>query len=227
MQNSLFLICILILIPSKTPSILKQFFSSYTWDFYERRNERKIYLTFDDGPIPDVTEYVLEQLDKFEAKATFFCIGDNIQKHPNIFNQIITQDHAIGNHTMSHLKAWKSDPESYIDNILACERIILENSKVKNTAKIFRPPYGQISYSKFKTLEKMGYRIILWDVLSKDWEQTLSPKDCLQNVIKNAQNGSIIVFHDSIKASKNLKFALPKVLEYFAERDFIFEKIQY
>ncbi len=227
MQNSLFLICILILIPSKTPSILKQFFSSYTWDFYERRNERKIYLTFDDGPIPDVTEYVLEQLDKFEAKATFFCIGDNIQKHPNIFNQIITQDHAIGNHTMSHLKAWKSDPESYIDNILACERIILENSEVKNTAKIFRPPYGQISYSKFKTLEKMGYRIILWDVLSKDWEQTLSPKDCLQNVIKNAQNGSIIVFHDSIKASKNLKFALPKVLEYFAERDFIFEKIQY
>ncbi|GAA4276912.1 polysaccharide deacetylase family protein [Aquimarina mytili] len=214
------------LIPNKTPKVLKQFFSTYTWDFYNK-NEKKIYLTFDDGPIPDVTEFVLEELHKFEAKATFFCIGENIKKHPDIFKKILSSDHAIGNHTMNHLKAWKNDPKTYLKNIIDCQDIIEEHSTLRSSTKLFRPPYGQVSYSKFKTLEKLGYKIILWDILSKDWDKTVSKEQCFQNVIQNTSQGSIIVFHDSIKASKNLKYTLPKVLDYFTERGYIFDKIEH
>ncbi|MEW7288907.1 polysaccharide deacetylase family protein [Aquimarina sp. 2304DJ70-9] len=213
------------LIPNKTPKVLKQFFSTYVWDFYDKK-EKKLYLTFDDGPIPGVTEFVLEQLQKFDAKATFFCIGENIKKHPHIFNKILSDNHTIGNHTMNHLKAWKSDPETYLKNVTACQKMIQESSEIGYAAKLFRPPYGQISYSKFKTLEKQGYKIILWDILSKDWDKTVHEEQCFQNVIQNTSPGSIIVFHDSIKAEKNLKSALPKVLDYFSKRGFVFEKIE-
>ncbi len=213
------------LIPHKTPKILKQFFTTYLWHLHPE-NEKKIYLTFDDGPIPEVTEFVLEQLNKYNAKATFFCIGDNIKKHPQIFKKIISDNHAVGNHTMNHLKAWKSDIETYLKNIKDCENIILEHHKVKNNKKLFRPPYGQISYSKFKVLEKQGYQIVLWDVLSKDWDHNISREVCLQNVIHHTEPGSILVFHDSIKASKNLTYVLPRVLNYFTEKGFVFDKIE-
>ncbi len=213
------------LIPYKTPKILKQFFTTYLWDL-NAQNEKKIYLTFDDGPIPEVTEFVLEQLNKYNAKATFFCIGENIKKHPAIFNKIVSENHAIGNHTMNHLKSWKNDIETYLNNVNDCEDIISKRYTYPGSEKLFRPPYGQISYSKFKTLEKQGFKIVLWDVLSKDWEQSISPEVCLQNVIDHTEQGSIIVFHDSIKASKNLTFTLPKVLAHFSERGFIFDKIR-
>ncbi len=212
------------MIPSKTPKVLKQFFSSYTWDLYVK-NEKKLYLTFDDGPIPDITEFVLDQLRLYNAKATFFCIGENIKKHPEIFNKIVSEGHSVGNHTMNHLKAWKSNSGAYLKNITDCESTILTHIEILPEQRIFRPPYGQISYSKFKILEKLGYKIILWDVLSKDWEQNITPEVCLQNVIENTEQGSIIVFHDSIKASKNLTYALPKVLDYFTKKGFIFDKI--
>lgn len=212
------------LIPNKTPKVLKQFFKTYTWDFYAKK-EKKLYLTFDDGPIPEITEFVLDQLQKFNARATFFCIGDNIKKHPHVFDKIVSNDHAIGNHTANHLKAWKSDANTYIKNVLDCQKTIQKHSK--NDQLIFRPPYGQISYSKFKTLEQLGYQVILWDVLSKDWDHMVDEEQCFLNVIQNSSPGSIIVFHDSVKASKNLISVLPRVLEYFTKREFVFEKIQF
>ncbi|TSE05490.1 polysaccharide deacetylase family protein [Aquimarina algiphila] len=214
-------------IPNKTPRLVKKIFPKYIWDFCHI-SENKIYLTFDDGPIPVITEFVLEQLNRYNAKATFFCIGDNIKKHPKVFNSILSQGHAIGNHTTNHLKAWKSDHDTYIQNVIECEEIIKKHSTSnQNTQKLFRPPYGQISHSKFKTLENLGYQTILWDVLSKDWELSTSPEECYQNVIESVRPGSIIVFHDSIKASKNLTVTLPKVLEYFTNRGFVFEAIEF
>ncbi len=214
-------------IPNKTPRLVKKIFPKYTWDL-SSINENKIYLTFDDGPIPIVTEFVLEQLNHYNAKATFFCIGDNIQKHPDVFNLILSQGHTIGNHTMNHLKAWKNNHDTYIQNVIECEEIIQKHKKsLQNVQKLFRPPHGQISHSKFKTLENLGYHIILWDVLSKDWELSTSPEECFQNVIENVKPGSIIVFHDSIKASKNVTATLPKVLEYFTKKGFVFEAIEF
>jgi peptidoglycan/xylan/chitin deacetylase (PgdA/CDA1 family) len=213
------------MIPSKTPKIIKLLFPNYTWDLHAN-NEKKLYLTFDDGPIPEVTEFVLAQLNLYNAKATFFCIGDNIRKHPDIFQQILSEGHTVGNHTMNHLKAWKTSMDTYINNTIDCQNLIQKYSLDKNMQQIFRPPYGQISQPKFKALKNLGYKIILWDVLSKDWEQTISPEECLQNVVSNTQQGSIVVFHDSIKASKNLTVLLPEVLDYFSEKGFIFDRIR-
>ncbi|MFD2564063.1 polysaccharide deacetylase family protein [Aquimarina rubra] len=210
------------IIPTKTPNSVKLLFPNYTWDFYAKKG-KKIYLTFDDGPIPDVTEFVLDQLQFFGAKATFFCIGENIKKHPNIFKKIIANEHSIGNHTMNHLKARKNKLDVYIENVFECEKKIAEHSIIEN--KLFRPPYGQLSKSKLTTLKNAGYKIILWDVLSKDWDKNTSPEECLHNVISNSKNGSIVVFHDSIKAYRNLQYALPKVLEYFTEKEYTFDSI--
>ncbi|MEB3344151.1 polysaccharide deacetylase family protein [Aquimarina gracilis] len=212
-------------IPYKTPKILKQFFNTYLWDI-DVENQKRIYLTFDDGPIPEVTEFVLKELAQYNAKATFFCIGDNIQKHPNIFKKIVLHGHSIGNHTMHHLKAWKCDEDTYLENVHKCDSIIRQHHINNCATKLFRPPYGQISLSKFKLLEKQGYKIVLWDILSKDWDKKISEEDCLQNVIQHTEKGSIIVFHDSIKASKKLSYCLPKVLDYFTKKGFIFDKIE-
>lgn len=210
-------------IPAKTPKLLKLLFPNYTWK-QPIDQQKKLFLTFDDGPIPVVTEFVLDQLHQYNAKATFFCIGDNIQKHPLIFQKVIDAGHSIGNHTTNHLKAWKTKFNQYIDNVSLCEKSIQRHYN-SNTQKLFRPPYGQISKSKLKKLKKMGYNIILWDVLAKDWRKDLAPQICANNVIQNAENGSIIVFHDSIKAFKNLKESLPQVLEHFTKQGYCFEKI--
>lgn len=210
------------IIPSKTPNSIKLLFPNYVWDFYAK-NEKKIYLTFDDGPIPEITEFVLEQLKLFKAKATFFCIGDNIRKHPEIFKKIIQDDHSIGNHTMHHVKARQTSFLNYIDDTLLCEREISKYISLKN--KLFRPPYGQLSKSKLSELKRLGYEIILWDVLAKDWMHNITPEECTKTVIKNTRNGSIIIFHDSVKASENLITTLPKILQYFTEKGFVFDKI--
>ncbi len=212
------------MIPAKMPKLVKKIFPNYVWDFFSEArtsSEKILYLTFDDGPVPEATEFVLNELKKYNAKATFFCIGDNVQKHATIFNKVIEEGHAIGNHTQHHLEGWKTDTKDYIQNILEAETFIKEH----NTQKLFRPPYGRIKKIQGKQLRTLGYHIIMWDVVAKDWRKDVSEEDCLKNILNHTVSGSIIVLHDSLKALKNVKYVLPKVLEYYSNAGFRFEKI--
>jgi peptidoglycan/xylan/chitin deacetylase (PgdA/CDA1 family) len=203
----------------KTNRIIKWIFPNYVWNI--PNDEQKVFLTFDDGPTPEITEWVLEQLKKYNAKATFFCIGNNIEKYPEIFQKTIAEGHAIGNHTFDHLNGWKTTTEDYIENVKLYET---QNPKLV-TRNLFRPPYGKIKHSQSKILRKLGYKIIMWDVLSRDYDQSISATQCLENVLSNIETGSIIVFHDSVKAEHNLKYVLPKTLEFLKEKGFICDKI--
>lgn len=213
------------LTPIKTPLVVKKMFPNYVWDI--TTNTKSIYLTFDDGPTPEITNWVLNMLKSYHAKATFFCIGNNIEKHPEIFQNIIADGHCIGNHTHNHIKGWKTKANDYVDNIAKAESLI--NSQIQNSEfriqNLFRPPYGQITPKQGKKLLALGYKIIMWDVLSFDWDKNVSEEACFNNVISKATNGSIIVFHDSVKASKNLQYTLPRVLEFFSKKNFLFEAI--
>jgi peptidoglycan/xylan/chitin deacetylase (PgdA/CDA1 family) len=203
----------------KTNRIIKWIFPNYVWDI--PNDGQKVFLTFDDGPTPEITEWVLEQLKKYNAKATFFCIGNNIEKYPEIFQKTIAEGHAIGNHTFDHLNGWKTTTEDYIENVKLYET---QNPKLV-TRNLFRPPYGKIKHSQSKILRKLGYKIIMWDVLSADFDSQISPEKCLENVIKNAQKGSIIVFHDSVKSYKNLAYTLPKFLIFLKQNNYSCEVI--
>jgi peptidoglycan-N-acetylglucosamine deacetylase len=219
----------------KTNQIIKKLFSNFIWDI--PNSENKIYLTFDDGPTPEITEWVLNQLEQYNAKASFFCIGKNIEQHPEIFKKVIENGHAIGNHTFNHLNGWKTNTNEYIENFELCEVTISNQkcfasslslgSEIKNLkSKIFRPPYGKIKAAQAKKLRQKGYKIIMWDVLSADFDQSITKEKCLNNVISNTQSGSIIVFHDSVKAFGNLEYVLPKTLQYLTKNNFNFEIIQ-
>ncbi len=199
----------------KTNAIIKKIFSNYVWGL--PNHEKKIYLTFDDGPTPKITEWTLLQLKKHHAKATFFCIGKNIENHPEIFQKVVADGHAIGNHTFNHLNGWKTKTDDYLKNIELCE-----TSLKPLNPKIFRPPYGKINFFQALKLKKQGYKIIMWDVLSADFDREISPEKCLKNVISNVESGSIIVFHDSQKAFKNLEYALPKTLNFLQENGYSF-----
>ena len=206
----------------KTNSLIKKIFSKYTWDI--PNNENKIYLTFDDGPMPEITEWVLEELKNYYAKATFFCIGNNIEKYPNVFTKVISEGHSVGNHTFNHLNGWKTSTEEYLENTKLCEASISSLQSV--TCNLFRPPYGKIKTSQAKKVKQLGYKIIMWDVLSADFDTKISPEKCLENVLNNVKSGSIIVFHDSIKAFPNLEYTLPKTLKILTERGFVFDAIK-
>lgn len=205
----------------KTPFILKKLYRpTLVWN--KSRTEKAIYLTFDDGPIPIVTPWVLKTLKNFNAKATFFCIGDNIQKHPNVFAQLKADGHQIGNHTFNHLKGWITDDEVYLENFLKCQEL--------TQTHLFRPPYGRIKRSQIKLIENqtlmtIGTKIVMWDVLSGDFDENLSPEQCLKNVLKHTENGSIVVFHDSLKAQKRLEYVLPRALEVWTKQGFKFEML--
>lgn len=174
---------------------------------------RDLFITFDDGPIPDITPEVLTILKQYEAKATFFCIGDNVRKHPEVFQQVNAAGHSIGNHTYHHLNGWKTPLNEYLRNTLMCSQLV--------RSALFRPPYGRITRQQARVLRNR-YRIIMWDVLSGDFDHSISYEKCLQNVIGNAQEGSVIVFHDSQKAADRMLYALPRVLEHFSEKGFRF-----
>jgi len=205
----------------KTNRFIKRIFSNYIWDI--PNTENKIYLTFDDGPTPEITEWVLQELEKYNAKATFFCIGNNIEKHPEIFEKVIIKGQSVGNHTFNHLNGWKTSTEEYLENSRRCET---EISNLKSEiCNLFRPPYGKIKISQAEKLRKLGYKIIMWDVLSADYDPTISAEKCLENATKNVTSGSIIVFHDSVKAFPHLEYTLPKALKYFKEKGFVFEKL--
>lgn len=198
----------------KTKRFVKWIFQNYVWEI--PNHENKVFLTFDDGPTPEITEWTLEQLKKHSAKATFFCIGNNIEKHPNVFQKVIQDGHAIGNHTFNHLKGWKSATDIYIENVTKCDI----------DSKLFRPPYGKIKPIQSKKLRALGYKIIMWDIISYDFDAETTQEKCLENVLKNVQSGSIIVFHDSVKAEQNLKYTLPKTLELLKEKGFVCAKIE-
>jgi peptidoglycan/xylan/chitin deacetylase (PgdA/CDA1 family) len=185
--------------------------------------EKKVYLTFDDGPTPEITAWVLNQLKEFNAKATFFCIGENIQKYPEIYNSILVNGHAIGNHTFSHYNGLKTKTSDYIENVLLCKEVIQQPAS--GNQQLFRPPYGKLRRSQANMLRKKNYKIIMWDVLSADFDSQISPGKCLENVIKNVQKGSIIVFHDSAKAMDRLRIALPKVLLHFSNLGYQFKAV--
>lgn len=207
--------------PAKTPKLVKSLFPNFTWRIDTKENE--LYLTFDDGPTPEITPWVLEQLKAYNAKATFFCIGNNIEKYPEIFNAILEDGHTIGNHTYHHVNGWKTSTSEYLKDVTKCQKSI-EKSK-SETQTLFRPPYGKLKKGQSKKLVQKGYNIIMWDVLSYDWDQSVSEEKCFENVIKSTTNGSIIVFHDSAKAVKNLKAVLPKILEYYKEKGFNFKSL--
>lgn len=202
----------------KTNFLMRAFYPNFLWKV--KTDEKAIYLTFDDGPIPEITEFVLEELDKYQAKATFFCIGDNICKHPTVFQQIVNQGHTVGNHTFNHLRGWDTDDQLYHNNFEQC------NAELSNhvEANFFRPPYGRIKKNQAKKILKT-HQIVMWDVLSGDFSQTLSPAVVLQKTIRNTEQGSIVLFHDSIKANKNMSYALPRVLSHFAAQGFSFKKL--
>jgi peptidoglycan/xylan/chitin deacetylase (PgdA/CDA1 family) len=201
----------------KTHRLIKKLFSGFVWDIPGRA--KTVYLTFDDGPIPEATLWVLEVLKHHDIKATFFCIGNNIEKYPDTFQQVIDHGHAIGNHTFNHLDGWKTGVKEYKVNFEKCENEI--QAKYKGT-KLFRPPYGKIKSAQATLIRKRGYKIIMWDVLSADFDRTITPEECLNNVINNIADGSIIIFHDSIKASVNLKYTLPKAIEYLKKNNYEF-----
>ncbi|MBF4472227.1 polysaccharide deacetylase family protein [Flavobacterium sp. HJJ] len=205
----------------KTNTFIKKIFSNFTWDIPNAEN--KIYLTFDDGPTHEVTEWVLEELKKHQAKATFFCIGKNIENSPGLFQKVINEGHAIGNHTFNHFNGWKTKADDYLTNVTECQNLI--DKLHPENSRLFRPPYGKIKKSQSKELRRLGYKIIMWDVLSADFDQTITPEKCLENVLKNTVSGSIIIFHDSVKAYKNLKYVLPRSLQILKERGFTFDTI--
>ncbi|WP_323789248.1 polysaccharide deacetylase family protein [Psychroserpens sp.] len=209
--------------PVKTPLVAKKLFPNYVWDI--PTNSKELYLTFDDGPTPEITNWTLDTLKHYNAKATFFCIGANIEKHPDIFNNIIRHGHAIGNHTQHHVKGWKTKTKAYINEVLEAEKQIELHQSTRTY--LFRPPYGQIQPKQGKKLMELDYKVIMWDVLSFDWQKDISEADCFNNVISKSKNGSIIVFHDSVKASKNMMYTLPKVLDYFSKAGFKFKALSF
>lgn len=187
------------------------------------RNTNSIYLSFDDGPHPEITPWALKVLNDYQAKATFFCVGENIIKFPKVFQQLISEGHSFGNHTHNHLKGWKTSTSIYIENTLKAEAVISNYSGNTNHQKLFRPPYGKIKPFQIKRLKQLEYKIVMWDALSADFDTNITAEECYNNVIENTKAGSIIVFHDSEKASEKMKSVLPRVLEYYIKKGFTFK----
>lgn len=210
--------------PAKIPYLIKRIFPNYVWDFSS--NKKILYLTFDDGPTPEITQWTLKTLKKYNAKATFFCIGNNVTKYPDIIKNILEEGHSIGNHTQDHVKGWKTSTKNYLENVLKAETIIKNELKEKQQLKLYRPPFGQLKNSQGKAIIQLGYKIIMWSVISFDWEHKITKAQCLENVISKAsKKNNIIVFHDSVKASRNMMYALPKVLEHFSKEGYVFKAI--
>ncbi len=181
-------------------------------------DEKAVYLTFDDGPIPSVTTEVLEILNDYNIKATFFCVGENAYRNPEVFKQIIDDGHAVGNHTFNHLQGIKYSDQYYLKNIEKAGDIIGSN--------LFRPPHGLMRRSQYQKLSNL-YTIVMWDVISCDYDQNITPDQCFHNVVDFVRNGSIITFHDSLKAEQNVLSTLPRVIEYLKAEGYVFKKIEF
>lgn len=178
---------------------------------------KKIYLTFDDGPVPVVTPWVLDLLKEENVKATFFCVGENVAKHPEIYRCILGEKHAVGNHTYNHLNGWNTHGNQYARNVLKCSELV--------KSKLFRPPYGRAKKSQIALLSSQ-YKIIMWDVLSGDYDKNTSAEQCLRNTTANVRDGSVIVFHDSYKARKNMEYTLPRFIKFAKEKGYEFAMLE-
>ncbi|HAD13392.1 MAG TPA: polysaccharide deacetylase family protein [Saprospirales bacterium] len=200
---------------AKTPVVVKALLPQYVWHI--PTEDKVLYLTFDDGPVPEATPWVLDLLKKHDAKATFFCVGDNVRKHPAVYRRILEEGHAVGNHTYNHLNGWKTQTFDYLKNVQRCRQIV--------SSPLFRPPYGVLRPSQTKRL-KSRYQIVMWDVLSGDYDTEITPEQCLENVMNNVKPGSIILFHDSLKAEARMRYALPRVLEQLSQDGWSFQAIE-
>ncbi|HEY2721272.1 MAG TPA: polysaccharide deacetylase family protein [Chitinophagaceae bacterium] len=204
----------------KTPWLLKKIYSSYIWSIPTK--EKILYLTFDDGPHPEITPFVLNELKKHNALATFFCIGKNVLAYPDTYKQLLDEGHSVGNHTQNHLNGWKAPNDIYMKDIAEAANYIDSN--------LFRPPYGRITLFQARHLRAAmkgrKSKIIMWDVLSADFDQNVTEAQSLQFVVLRASPGSIIVFHDSEKAFMKLKYVLPKMLDYFTKSGFRFLSLE-
>ena len=204
----------------KTPWLLKKIYSSYTWDIPTKG--KIIYLTFDDGPHPEITPFVLKELKKHDALATFFCIGKNVAAHPEVYKQILDDGHSVGNHTHNHLNGWKTSNDVYMKDIAEASNYIDSN--------LFRPPYGRITLFQARNLpaamKGRKARIIMWDVLSADFDENITEEESLQFVALRSSPGSIVVFHDSEKAFQKLSYVLPRILQHFSSLGFQFLSIE-
>ena len=198
----------------KTPRFVQNLLPNYVWRIPV--STKTVFLTFDDGPHPEITTWVMDQLEQYDAHATFFCVGQNIERYPEVFQELIKRNHTVGSHTHEHLNGWNSDDLPYFHNVR--RGAFLANSD------LFRPPYGRIKKSQAKFLQR-HYRIVMWDVLSGDFDDNLDGQRCAENVIRNVRPGSIVVFHDSVKARKNMQEALPVVLEALAKEGYSFEAL--
>ncbi len=198
----------------RPPALITKLLFNLTWRIPTQ--EKIIYLTFDDGPIPETTPKILKILDEYNAKATFFCVGENVEKHPDLFMEVKNKLHAVGNHTYNHLKGWSTPNFVYFRNVEKADALI--------HSSLFRAPYGKITRTQQSILTKK-YNIVMWDVLTGDYDSRISPEQCLQNALDYTREGSVIVFHDSIKAKKNMLFALPKVLEHYSKLGYKFKAI--
>ena len=197
-----------------TPDFIKNIYHSLEWKI--NTSEKKIYLTFDDGPHPEITPWIIDELNKFNAKATFFCVGENVKKFSDTYDLILQNGHTTGNHTYNHLNGWFTSTINYIKNVKNCSQVVKSN--------LFRPPYGKLTRTQIKHLNKY-YRIIMWSNLSCDFDLNADKEKCLSNLLKNSNSGSIIVFHDSEKAKEKMQFMLPQVLKFFSEKGFEFKAI--
>lgn len=207
------------MIPHRTPFFLPLLYPSLTWRM--PADQPHLYLSFDDGPVNGPTDFVTEELEKASVRATFFCIGDNVRKHPGVFSKLRAGHHTIGNHTFNHLNGWRTGTAEYLSNVKKFDEQLSTVNCPLST--FFRPPYGRITRSQIRLLT--GYRIIMWDVLSRDYDRHLSPEKCLRNTIAVTRPGSIIVFHDSFKAEKNLTYVLPRFLDHFGGKGYTFKPL--
>jgi peptidoglycan/xylan/chitin deacetylase (PgdA/CDA1 family) len=199
----------------RPPLIYRAFFPGAYWRF--QKNEKVVYLTFDDGPIPEITPWVLDLLDKYNIKATFFCVGDNVRKHPEIYQQVIERGHLTGNHTFHHLQGLKTTSQKYRKDVKEAEYLI--------DSKLFRPPHGHLRLPQLLSLLK-HFKVIMWDVVTRDYSTLITAEQVFDNVKKYTRNGSVIVFHDSLRAENKMKYALPKSIEWLLEQGYTFKLIE-
>jgi peptidoglycan/xylan/chitin deacetylase (PgdA/CDA1 family) len=203
--------------PVKTPEFVKLIFPELIWDF-RKNDEKRIYLTFDDGPNPGTTPWILDTLKYYNAKATFFCVGANVEKNEELYQNILNQGHKTGNHSNNHLNGWKTKTSLYLKNVEECA------NKVKS--KLFRPPYGKIRLKQKNLLLKQNYKIVMWEIIAGDFDKNINPETCLKNITNFGKEGSIIVLHDSVKAWKNLEYVLPKVLKHYSDLGYSFNALE-